>query len=115
MKKVIALMTITVLLAALFCGVAWAGELTQTGTCFHYLWLDIPGFNRVCVEQFAHCTDGTIRYITKLDYNDNTGYSVPASKCDREAPGAASSATGTMIATCATCGESKTIVRTTSW
>lgn len=114
MKKVIALMTITVLLAALFCGVAWAGELTQTGTCFHYLWAGI-GPRRVCVEQSAHCTDGSIRFETELLFNDGTGYSVPASKCDRIAPGAARSATGTMTATCATCDESKTIVRTTSW
>lgn len=114
MKKVIALMTITVLLAALFCGVAWAGELTQTGTCFHYLWAGI-GPRRVCVEQFAHCTDGSIRFQTELLFGNGTGHSEPESKCDRIAPGAASNATGTMTATCATCGESKTIVRTTAW
>ena len=114
MKKVIALTTITVLLAALFCGVAWAGELNQTGTCFHYLWAGI-GPRRVCVEQSAHCTDGSIRFLTVLVFNDSTGYSVPTSKCDRAAPVAAHSAMGTMRATCATCGESKTLRKTTSW
>ena len=115
MKKVIALMTITVLLAALFCGVAWAGELTQTGTCFHYLWAKI-GPRRVCVEQFAHCTDGSATFLTVLIFNNNTGsHSALSNKCDRIAPGGASGATGIMTATCTTCGESKTIVRTTAW
>lgn len=112
MKKVIALTTITVLLAALFCGVAWAGELTQTGTCFHYLWAKI-GPRRVCVEQFAHCTDGSATFLT---FNNNTGsHSESSNKCDRIAPGGASGATGIMTATCTTCGESKTLRKTTSW
>ena len=112
MKKVIALTTITVLLAALFCGVAWAGELTQTGTCFQYLWAKI-GPRRVCVEQFAHCTDGSATFLT---FNTNTGrHSESSNKCDRIAPGGASGATGIMTATCTTCGESKTLRKTTSW
>ena len=115
MKKVIALTTITVLLAALFCGVAWAGELTQTGTCFHYPWAGI-GPRRVCVEQFAHCTDGSATFLTVLIFNKGMGsHSASSNKCDRIAPGGASGATGIMTATCTTCGESKTLRRTTSW
>ena len=124
MKKAIALTTMTLLLAALVCGVAWAGELTQTGTCFLYRWLYI-GPRRVCVWQRAHCcTDGTTTYKTELRFSKGQGEmeetigkieTEKSNKCDRRVPKDATSATGIMTATCTTCGESSTLVRHISW